>query len=43
MPTSVPIQPKEVKFIVDRPFFYVIRDARTSLITFAGVVGNPAQ
>lgn len=43
MPTSVPVQPREVRFLVDRPFFYLIRDSRTGLITFAGVVGNPAQ
>jgi serine protease inhibitor len=36
---GIPETPKEFK--VDRPFLFIIRDARTGLIYFIGRVSNP--
>jgi serpin B len=38
--TAVPLPPR-TKFIVDRPFVFVLRDTRTGAVLFAGAVSHP--
>jgi serpin B len=39
---SARIEPEPVRFIVDRPFFFAIRDSQTGVLLFLGVVHDPA-
>ena len=38
--TAVPLPPR-TRFIVDRPFVFVLRDTRTGAVLFMGSVANP--
>jgi serine protease inhibitor len=41
MPTSAPMPQEPLRFLVDRPFFYMIQDSRSGLIPFMGWVEKP--
>jgi len=40
--TSVQVREEPFRMVVDRPFFFAIRDSRTGLVLFTGSVVNPS-
>ena len=40
---GVAVPPPPIKFYVDRPFFFALRDERTGTMLFVGYIANPRQ
>ena len=40
---GITVPPPPIKFYVDRPFFFALRDERTGTMLFVGYIANPRQ